>query len=356
MAKKILSRGIPLRRIAELTGGKLIGDADCSVTGLCPLDAPEEGAIAFTRRAGLKHIQPVLADGKVAGLICPAKAESAAAKLEKGNLILVTDPLAAVLKLIPLFFDPPPVPAPGISPKAEVSPGAELGADVYIGPFSVIGDRARIGDGAVIHPHVVIYPGAVIGPRSVIHSGAVVREDCVLGPETILQNGAVIGADGFGYIPDPELGLRPVPQVGNVILRDRVEVGANSCVDRATLGTTLVDVGTKLDNLVQIGHNVKIGKFSILCGQVGVSGSARIGNQVVLAGNVGVADHVMIVDGARIGAKAGVSEDILEPGDWAGYPACRAHRWRMQRAVISKLPEMYRELQELLRLKRNTEK
>ena len=164
-----------------------------------------------------------------------------------------------------------------------------------------------------------------------------IREDCIVGSDTVIQNGAVIGADGFGYVPDKELGLAPVPQVGVVVLSDRVDVGANACIDRATLGTTLVGLGTKIDNLVQVGHNTKIGKFAILCGQTGVAGSCDIGNQVVLGGAVGVADHIQIVDGCRIAGKSVVFGNLTEKNDYAGYPARPAGEWRRSMAIVSKL-------------------
>jgi len=199
----------------------------------------------------------------------------------------------------------------------------------------------------VIHPHVTVYPGVRVGARSVLHAGVVIREDCIIGEDNVLQPGAVIGADGFGYIPDPTFGLRPVPQVGHVVLAERVEVGANSCIDRATLGVTAVDTGTKIDNHVQVGHNTKIGKNSILCGMVGIAGSAHIGSNVTLAGYVGVGDHVSIVDNVRVGAKGGVSSDIREPGDWCGYPVVKGHRWRMQCAALEQLPELMRDFKKL---------
>ena len=351
MIRKVLETGIPLARIAALVGGKLSGDAAAPVFGICPLDDPKPGYLAFSREVSIKRIRQDLPNLPIAGLIGPAELEI---KSSGGNFVLVPDPLRAIMKLLPLFFEERKV-APGINPKADISPSAKLGERVHIGAFAVIGDDVQLGDDVVIHPHVVVYPGVKIGARSVLHSGAVIREDCEIGADNIIQNGTVVGADGFGYVPDPELGLRLVPQVGNVVLADRVEIGANTCVDRATLGTTSIGLGTKLDNHVQIGHNARIGSHSILCGMVAIAGSAKVGDRVTLAGYVGVGDHVSITNDVRVGAKGGVSCNIREKGDWGGYPPVKAHRWRMQCAALEQLPEMMRDVKRLRKLLPETE-
>jgi UDP-3-O-[3-hydroxymyristoyl] glucosamine N-acyltransferase len=170
------------------------------------------------------------------------------------------------------------------------------------------------------------------------------EEDVVLKEGVVIQNGAVIGADGFGYLPDPEKGLIPVPQVGNVTLCRAVEIGANTCIDRATLGTTFIDMGSKIDNLVQIGHNTKVGKHTIICGQSAIAGSSKIGNQVVLGGNVGVADHTEVADGCRFGAFSGLHGKYEIKGDYAGNPAMPASTYRRVVTLIPKLPELFKKL------------
>jgi UDP-3-O-[3-hydroxymyristoyl] glucosamine N-acyltransferase LpxD len=196
----------------------------------------------------------------------------------------------------------------------------------------VIGEDVRIEEGAVLRDRVTLYPHSSVGARTVLHSGVVIREQCRIGADCILHNNTVIGADGFGYVPDRKVGLRKVPQIGNVEIGDRVEIGSNTCIDRGAFGSTLVGAGTKIDNLVQIGHNVVIGSNCIICGQVGIAGSAVIGDRVVLGGSVGVADHVTIVPDVRIGARGAVHTSIEKPGDYAGFPIMPARAWRRMMA------------------------
>ncbi len=263
--------------------------------------------------------------------------------------IVTRHPLAAIAAIAEVFF-PKPKPAPGIHPLAAVSASASLGDGVSVGPFAVVGDNVSIGDNSVIHPHVVLYSGVQIGRECVIHAGAVIREAVILGDDCLIQPGVVLGGDGFGYFPDPKVGHRRIPHIGTLILGNRVDLGANSTIDRATLGETRVGDATKIDNLVQIGHNVQIGERSILCGQVGLSGSCVIGNDVTLGGQVGVANQVSVADKARVGAKAGVAGTISQPGDYAGYPIVSAAMFRRISAAMANLPELFRRVKRLERV------
>lgn len=346
MLKKELTSGISIKEIAEIVAGNVIGNQNIKVFSLCPLEHLEEGSLSFIKTTGSGTLARIISDSRIAGLLLPKQADLNGITCENCALIVVDDPVKAVVQLVPYFFERYH-PTPTISEKAEIDPSAQIGARVSIGAFTVISQHVVIGDDAVIHPNVTIYPYAVIGKRAVIHSNAVIREACILEADTIIQNGAVIGADGFGYFLDPDVGLRAVPQVGNTILSKKVEVGANSCVDRATLGSTSVGLNTKIDNLVQIGHNTEIGSNSIICGMVGISGSAKIGNQVTLAGNVGVADHITIGDGIRVGARAGVSQSIDKKGDYAGYPAIPIRDWLRQVASLARLPALMAEIKKM---------
>jgi UDP-3-O-[3-hydroxymyristoyl] glucosamine N-acyltransferase len=329
-----------LRALAERCGGTVVGDPELEIRGLCSLDEPEPACLSFIKGRSAAQLAKRLDGSPIAALLVAVEAAPEELPNDR-SFIRVRDPLAALVDLVPLFH-PAPEPSGRVDPHAVVAPTATIAAGVTIGPFCVVGDRCVVGEGTVLHPHVVLYPDVTIGRRCTLHAGVIVREETEIGDEVVLQNGVVVGADGFGYMPDPKVGLRTVPQVGRVSIQSRVDVGANSCIDRATLGTTVIGGGSKLDNLVQVGHNVKIGKHSIVCAHTGIAGSVRIGNQVVLGGHVGVADHLTIVDGVRVGGKSGVDHDLLTRGDYAGFPLLPARRWRRVAAILGELPRLLR--------------
>lgn len=326
-----------VQELATKIGAKLVrGSADFKITALCSLDAPIATAAAFSRHPNLRRIKTA---AQLGALIAP----SAATHLEQcnaKNILLIDDPQTALFSLSQLFYEPIAVPA-GISTHAVIDPSAKLAANVKVGPFCVIGANSEIGADTVIHSHVVIYAGAKVGRGCTIHAGAIIREGSVIGDFNLIQNGAVIGAEGFGYVQGPR-GLQLMPHTGHVILAAHVDVGANTCIDRAALGSTTVGLNTKIDNLAQIGHNVRIGQHCAICGQVGIAGSVTIGDQVVLGGQSGVADHLHITSGARVAGHAGVTQSIEEKGDYAGYPTLPASRWRRASMLMARLPEMLR--------------
>lgn len=354
-------------QIAALVGGRIMGDPTRRVRGLCALEDPLDGHVCFLRTKSTRALLRALKGLVVAAALIPEELGQSGSSREPTQstkvpashisieelgpnaptLILVRDPAAALFSLVPHFFEARTEESE-ISPLAAVHPTAKVGKGVHIGAYAVIGPHVEVGDDAVIHAHAVLYQAARVGARSVLHSGVAIREHCEIGTDCILHNGTVIGADGFGFVPDGNKGLRKVPQLGNVRIGDSVEVGANVCIDRATLGTTVVDDGTKIDNLAQVGHNVKIGRSSIICGQVGIAGSARVGEGVVIGGQSGVRDHTTIAPGSRVAARSGVSND-LEAGDYAGYPAVPAHEWKRQNAALSRLSKMVTKLQAVVR-------
>lgn len=352
MPRKLLEHGIPASQLAQHIGAKLVGP-DVRISGVCSLDENRPGELTFLKKLTSERLRRERPSWKVAAVLVP---EGVDFQLEGDgpSLLVVKDPLAALIDLLPNFFSAHPAPT-GISEKADIHPSAKIGKGVAICAFVWIGADAEIGDGVVIYPHVAIYPGVKIGAGSVIHSGATIREDCIIGRSSVVQNGAVIGGDGFGYIADPKLGLRQVPQIGTVLIADRVDIGANACIDRATLGQTTISAGAKLDNLVQIGHNCSVGEYSIICGQTGVAGSSTIGRQVVLGGNVGVADHITIHDGVRVGGKSGVTSHLIERGDYVGFPAVPAAAWRRQHQALKELPGMLRSLRKLVKREEGTD-
>lgn len=326
---------LTLPEIADKVAGKLSHDTGNIISRICELNNCTPDSLSLFTGNSAARLNLDIGD-RVCGVVLVKKG----LHLSSIATIEVEDPIAALVQLLSIFYVEEKNST--ISQRAEISKSAVIGKNVSIGAFSVIGDNVIIEDDVIIHPQVVIYAGAKIGSKSTIHSGAVVREFVIIGSGSTIQNGAVIGSDGFGYYPT-KLGLEPVPQVGIVHLGEKVDVGANSCIDRATLGATQLGSRTKLDNLVQVGHNVKIGSNTILCGQVGIAGSVEIGNQVVMAGNVGVADHIRIVDKVRIAAKSGVSTDLEKAGDYGGYPAVPVKEWYRQLSAFRLLPKFMRD-------------
>lgn len=345
MPQIISEQGILLSDLATRVAAELKGDGQTKVTHLCSFDSPEAGALTFARPGTSAKYAPALIKAQLAALIvAPSDVESFAGL----NLLVAENPLAALVQLMPCFYQADRL-AVGISPLASVASSAKIGKDVSISPFCSIGEGAQIADGVQLYPHVVIYPRAKIGAGTILHSAVVIREDCSIGANCIIHNGSVIGADGFGYYPDPKFGLRKVPQIGVVVIDDHVEIGANTCIDRATLGETRIGRNSKLDNLVQVGHNTRIGSNTILCGVVGVGGSCNIGNQVVLGGGSGVGDHVSIADGCRLAGFSATPSDLVEKGDFAGYPCVPVFEWKKQMMALRKLPTLLRKAAHLMK-------
>lgn len=247
------------------------------------------------------------------------------------------------------MFHPSQRPPAGIHPTAVIAPGTKIGANASIGPYVVIEEAVEIGDDCVLKSFVVIYRGAKIGHRFFAHSHAVVRENVVIGNDVTLQNGAVVGADGFGFAKQADGSYYKIVQTGPVLIEDQVEIQANSCVDRATVGETRLRRGVKVDNLVQVGHASDVGENSLLCGQVGLAGSSKIGKNVILAGQVGVAGHLTIGDNVIATAQSGIPNDVAPNQIVSGYPAIENSLWLKCSAIYRKLPEMYEALRKLMK-------
>ncbi len=319
-----------VQELADLLGGVVRGNGNHVVNGLAPLEAATADKITFL--ANPKYAAKV-ADTGAGAVLMAAGGESYGR-----NVIEVANPYLAFAKLLTLFYVQPH-PVLGVAPEASVAPGAKLGTAVSIYPGAIIADGVTIGDRCVIHPGVVLYQGVTVGDDTVIHANAVVRERCRIGKRCVLQPGVVIGSDGFGYAPDGS-GYYPIPQIGIVVLEDDVEVGANSCIDRAALEVTRVGRGTKLDNLVQLAHNCQIGEDCMIVSQVGISGSTKIGNHVTLAGQVGVAGHLSIGDNVMVGAQSGVPGSLAANAGYSGTPALPHKQWLKSMAVVAHLPEL----------------
>ena len=240
-------------------------------------------------------------------------------------------------------------PAPGVSAAALVAPDAVLGDGVSVGPYATIGAGVVIGARTIIHPHTTIYPGVRIGDDCVVHSHVSIRERCVLGSRVVVQNGAVVGSDGFGFAKRPDGSYQKIPQVASVVIEDDVEIGANTTIDRPAVGQTLIQAGTKIDNLVQIAHGVRVGRHVTLVSQVGIAGSSTIGDSVVLAGQVGVAGHLEIGAGTIATAQSGIPNSVPAGSFISGYPAIDNRDWLKSSAVFRRLPELKKAVADLER-------
>ncbi len=255
-----------------------------------------------------------------------------------GGMLRSRNPYLAFARAINLFYKTP-VYAPGIHPAAVIAPSAKIGANAHIGAYVVIDDDVVIGDNAVLLPHVVIYRGVRIGANFFAHAHAVVREFCTLGDNVVLQNGVIVGCDGFGFARDGDH-WEKITQSGPTVLEDNVEVQANSCIDRASIGETRIGRGAKVDNLVQVGHGSAVGENTLLCSQVGLAGSTVVGKNVILAGQVGVAGHCNIGDGVIVTAQSGTHGDIPAGSMVSGSPAFDHKQWLRAVGIFSKLPEL----------------
>ncbi|MBK5274994.1 MAG: UDP-3-O-(3-hydroxymyristoyl)glucosamine N-acyltransferase [Desulfuromonadales bacterium] len=317
-----------LKELAEYLGGTVRGDETYRVNGLAPLEAAAADKVTFL--ANPKYASKVADTGAGAVLMAPGSESYGR------NVIEVASPYLAFAKLLTLFYVQPHRPR-GVIPEACIGIGVSLGEDISIYPGAIVGDNVTLGDRCVIHPGVVIYDGVTIGDDTTIHANAVVRERCRIGCRCVVQPGAVIGSDGFGYAPDGSC-YYPIPQIGIVVLEDDVEIGANTCIDRAALEVTLIRRGTKLDNLVQVAHNCQIGEDCMIVSQVGISGSTRIGSHVTLAGQVGVAGHLTIGDNVIVGAQSGVPGSLPANAGYSGTPVLPHKDWLKSMAVVANLP------------------
>ena len=326
-----------LGELAALVSGVVVGRPDREVKGAAPLADARPEDITLLDGSDRSHHADTLARAAV----CPR-----GFRVEGFDLIEADDPHAAFSAIIRRFQPARPRPRIGISPLAFVSPSAVIGEDVDIHPFASIGDEAVIERGATIHSGVRIMAGVRVGAEAEIFPNAVLYENTVVGPRAIIHANAVLGAYGFGY-SFVEGRHRLTAQLGNVVVGSDVEIGAGTTVDRGTYGSTVIGEGTKIDNLVMVAHNCRIGRHNMLCSQVGIAGSTTTGDYVVMAGQVGVRDHVHIGDRAVVGAKAGVVNDIPEGQRYIGIPATPERDQKIKQAVFSKLPEMRRDLKEL---------
>ncbi len=329
--------GHSLKELLEVIGeGTIDGDPDALVSAPSSLTSAQKNSIAFYAHA--KH-KGSLAQTHAGSLLTHLKFETDL-KNFKGNKIVVSNVLLAWAKVLRLWQKDAATAPWGIDPKAVLARTVKLGKNVSIGPLSVIEDQVAIGDNSAIYPQCYIGKNVTIGSHCVIYPQVVIREDCVIGDGVIIHPGSVIGADGYGYVTVNGKHEK-IPQIGNVIIENDVEIGANVTIDRATIDSTRIGEGTKIDNLVHIAHNVEIGKGCLIIAQVGIAGSSKLGNYVVLSGQVAVKDHVEIAGGTIVGGQSGIIGDVKTKDILWGTPA-RNHREMLKlQALINRLPELY---------------
>lgn len=325
-----------LDEVAKIIDGRIIGDPELEIKGIAGIFEAEDNYITFLSE---KKWEKYLSDSKASAVIVKEEVKDLAK-----SQVIVKNPLFAFAKLLKIFY-PYTIKEKGISKDAYISEKALLGYNVTVSPFVYISDGVQIGSNTIIYPNVYIGENSIIGENCIIYPNVVIEQKVRVGNNVIIHSGAVLGADGFGYVMEEGI-YHKIPQIGTVIIEDNVEIGANTTIDRATTGATIIGEGTKIDNLVQIGHNVRVGKNVIIVSQTGIGGSSKIGNNVVLGGQVGIADHVTIEDGTMIAAKAGVMGKV-DHGIYSGSPILPHKEWLKAMAIFRKLPELKKKIEEL---------
>lgn len=333
-----------LGEIANLLNCRLEGDAAIEITGVAGIEAAEAGHLTFL--ANPRYRRAVETTRASAVLV----ANDFALKRRAGSPPLAAlrsaNPYLDFARAIEMFYAPPHY-APGVHPTAVVAASARIGPGAHIGPYCFVAEDVQIGRNGVLHSFVAIYRGARIGDDFFAHAHAVVRERCQIGHRVVLQNGVVVGGDGFGFAKQADGRWYKMLQSGIAVIEDDVEIQANACVDRATVGETRVRRGAKLDDLVLVGHASKVGEDTLLCGQVGLAGSTVVGNRCVLAGQVGAAGHLTIGDGAVITSQSGVPNDVPPGAVHSGYPSIENKQWLKNIAALNRLPELQKTVREL---------
>ena len=328
------------KQIAELIQGRVEGDENASVNTFAKIEEGKPGAISFLSNPKYTHF---LYDTQSSVVL--VNEDVVLDKPVSTTLIRVKNAYESVAKLLQLYDSMKPKKT-GIDPLAFISPTAKIGKDCYIGAFTYIGDHVEIGDQSQIYPHVVIEDGAKLGCGNLIYPNVSIYHDCRIGDHVTIHSGSVIGADGFGFAPGTE-GYDKIPQIGIVVIEDCVEIGANTCIDRSTMGSTIVHKGVKLDNLVQIAHNVEVGENTVMSAQVGVAGSTKIGKWCMFGGQAGFAGHITVGDKTFIGAQCGVNSSVKGNQSMIGSPAMEPKNFFKSSVIFRKLPEIYKQLNDL---------
>jgi UDP-3-O-[3-hydroxymyristoyl] glucosamine N-acyltransferase len=321
--------------IAGFLKGEIDGNPNVKVNTIAKIEEGHEGALSFLANPKYEHYIYTTESS----VVLVNKDFVPSGKI-RATLIKVNNAYEAFASLLTLVEQAKPKKR-GIHSTTVIESSAKIGSDVYIGAYTYIGENCIIGDGCSIFPQVYIGDNSKIGNNCIIHPGVKIYHECLIGAGCTFHSGTVIGSDGFGFAPQSESEFKKIPQIGNVIIEDNVEIGANVAIDRATMGSTIIRKGVKLDNLVQIGHNAEIGENTVMAGQAGVAGSSKVGKNCMLAGQVGIAGHLKVADGAKIGGQAGVSKDVKEENSVLfGSPAFELRQYQRSYVVFRKLPEL----------------
>lgn len=330
-------------QIAGILNGDIVGNADITVRGLSKIEEGVEGTLSFLSNP--KYEEYIYTTG---ASICIVNNSFTPSKSIPSTLtmIKVEDAYSCFAKLLE-FYDQMRKKEPKIESPAFIAESAKIGSDLYLGAFGYIGENSKIGNNVVIYPHVYIGENVIIGDNCTLHPGSTIYVDCVIGNNCIIHAGTIIGADGFGFAPNENGEYKKIPQIGNVILEDNVEIGSNSTIDRATMGSTFIRTGVKLDNLVQIGHNADVGENTVMAAQVGVSGSAKIGKGVMIGGQSGIGGHLHIADGTKIVAQSGIPSTVKKADTLMGSPGIPLEDFKKSYFGFRKLPQILNRLQDL---------
>lgn len=328
--------------IAEMLEGEVVGDLNTEVSGVSKIEDGKPETLAFLANAKYEHY---IYDTK-ASIVLVNKTFKPT-KSVQATMIKVEDAYQAVATLLQMYDDMKPKPT-GIEEPSFISKSSKIGKEPYIGAFAYIGSNVTIGDNVKIYPHAYIGDNVKIGDNSTIYSGVKIYESCILGQNCTIHASSVIGADGFGFAPSDNNDYKKVPQIGNVILEDNVEIGANSCIDRATMGSTFIRKGVKIDNLVQIAHNVEVGKNTVVAAQTGIAGSAKIGEHCMFGGQVGIVGHLEVANGVQVAAQSGIPSSVKTEGAiLQGTPAIKISNFQKSYVVYRRLPELSRKVSQL---------
>jgi UDP-3-O-[3-hydroxymyristoyl] glucosamine N-acyltransferase len=328
--------------IADFLKGEIVGDPETKVNTIAKIEEGHAGALSFLANPKYEHYLYTTKSS----IVLVNKSFVPSDKVD-ATLIRVENAYKSFASLLQMVDKARPR-KKGIHPSAIIEPTASVGKDVYIGPFVYVGENCRIGDECALYPDVYVGDNSQVGKKCTLNPGVKIYHDCILGENCVIHAGSVIGSDGFGFAPQSESEFMKIPQLGNVVIEDNVEIGANVAIDRSTMGSTVIRKGVKLDNLIQIAHNVEIGENTVIAAQTGIAGSSKVGKNCMFGGQVGISGHIKIADGTKIGAQSGIPSDVKkEDSVLLGYPAIDHRDFLRSSIVFKKLPELNTKLNEL---------